>query len=202
MNNEETFETMSYTKLTELISDFDLSTEHTSNPNRPAKVDLIAILNKYKYDQDVLNGNIDPIEEEVTTTKVAGKSKKQLEREKTAIRKKDLMMKMPVYIVDSRMSQTKDKVIMPLWGNDEIGHHRDIIDLTKPGKRKYVRKGALQNLRQVTITESYQDDFSSTVQKRVVPRFAITPAPGITKQELEALAKSQSARDIHTQSPK
>ncbi len=185
-NEQKTFEEMTNDELKTLCADFDL-TVSAKNPAKPNKSELLVALNEFKTKQDIINGNIEaPVEstdinvepvKEVLASKLPRSKRKKLQWA-------DLSRKECVFITDMRQTQTNDHALFVSWGNGLIGHHTDVVNLEGRNKQ-YIRRGALANLRNVTMEELDQEDFGGELISRPVPRFLITPAEGLSYEELK-----------------
>ena len=202
------YEEMTNKDLQILIEDFEL-TVNPKTPGKPTKAELVAVLNAYKTQQDIING-IEPEvaaedeEEELDTNvesesvpkpvepKIAvAKPARELSRnERKALQRADLMRKERVIIHDMQDTQTKVPAMTVTWGNGLIGIHTDVIDLSS-SKPQYVRRGALANLRLSTYTQSIQEEEYGPVEQRTEFRFSIKELDGLSEDEIANLAAQQ-----------
>ncbi len=201
------YEEMTNKDLQTLIEDFEL-TVNPKTPGKPTKAELVAVLNAYKTQQDIING-IEPEvsaedEEELDTNvesesvpkpvepKIAvAKPARELSRnERKALQRADLMRKERVIIHDMQDTQTKVPAMTVTWGNGLIGIHTDVIDLSS-SKPQYVRRGALANLRLSTYTQSIQEEEYGPVEQRTEYRFSIKELDGLSEDEIANLAAQQ-----------
>ena len=202
------YEEMTNKDLQTLIEDFEL-TVNPKTPGKPTKAELVAVLNAYKTQQDIING-IEPEvaaedeEEELDTNvesvsvpkpvepKIAvAKPARELSRnERKALQRADLMRKERVIIHDMQDTQTKVPAMTVTWGNGLVGIHTDVIDLSS-SKPQYVRRGALANLRLSTYTQSIQEEEYSPVEQRTEFRFSIKELDGLSEDEIANLAAQQ-----------
>ena len=201
------YEEMTNKDLQTLIEDFEL-TVNPKTPGKPTKAELVAVLNAYKTQQDIING-IEPevsIEEEAeldtnvesvsvpkpVEPKIAvAKPARELSRnERKALQRADLMRKERVVIHDMQDTQTKVPAMTVTWGNGLIGIHTDVIDLSS-SKPQYVRRGALANLRLSTYTQSIQEEEYGPVEQRTEFRFSIKELDGLSEDEIANLAAQQ-----------
>ena len=201
------YEEMTNKDLQTLIEDFEL-TVNPKTPGKPTKAELVAVLNAYKTQQDIING-IEPEvsaedEEELDTNvesesvpkpvepKIAvAKPARELSRnERKALQRADLMRKERVIIHDMQDTQTKVPAMTVTWGNGLIGIHTDVIDLSS-SKPQYVRRGALANLRLSTYTQSIQEEEYGPVEQRTEFRFSIKELDGLSEDEIANLAAQQ-----------
>lgn len=201
------YEEMTNKDLQTLIEDFEL-TVNPKTPGKPTKAELVAVLNAYKIQQDIING-IEPEvaaedEEELDTNvesesvpkpvepKIAvAKPARELSRnERKALQRADLMRKERVIIHDMQDTQTKVPAMTVTWGNGLVGIHTDVIDLSS-SKPQYVRRGALANLRLSTYTQSIQEEEYGPVEQRTEFRFSIKELDGLNEDEIANLAAQQ-----------
>ena len=200
------YEEMTNKDLQTLIEDFEL-TVNPKTPGKPTKAELVAVLNAYKTQQDIING-IEPevaAEEEELDTNVesvsvpkpvepkiaVAKPARELSRnERKALQRADLMRKERVIIHDMQDTQTKVPAMTVTWGNGLIGIHTDVIDLSS-SKPQYVRRGALANLRLSTYTQSIQEEEYGPVEQRTEFRFSIKELDGLSEDEIANLAAQQ-----------
>ena len=201
------YEEMTNKELQALIEDFEL-TVNPKTPGKPTKAELVAVLNAYKTQQDIING-IEPevaaTEEEELDTNVESESvpkpvepkiavakpARELSRnERKALQRADLMRKERVIIHDMQDTQTKVPAMTVTWGNGLVGIHTDVIDLSS-SKPQYVRRGALANLRLSTYTQSIQEEEYGPVEQRTEFRFSIKELDGLSEDEIANLAAQQ-----------
>ena len=198
------YEEMTNKDLQALIDDFELTVD-SKTPNKPTKAELVATLNAFKVQQDIING-VEPevvedeeeIADEVTSTESAPavktttvKPARELSRnERKALQRADLMRKERVIIHDMNDTQTKVPAQSVTWGNGLIGIHTDVIELAS-GKPQYVRRGALANLRLATYTQSIQEEEYGPVEQRTEYRFSIKELDGLSEDEIANLAAQQ-----------
>ncbi len=184
---QKTFEEMTNEELKTLCADFDL-TVSAKNPAKPNKSELLTALNEFKTQQDIINGNIEAPVEDAPATKEPEKKIVLASKLPRSKRKKlqwaDLARKECVFITDMRQSQTNDHALFVSWGNGLIGHHTDVVNLEGRNKQ-YIRRGALANLRNVTMEGLDQEDFGGELVPKPIPRFLITPAEGLSYEELK-----------------
>ena len=202
------YEEMTNKDLQTLIEDFEL-TVNPKTPGKPTKAELVAVLNAYKTQQDIINGiepevAADEDEEELDTNvesvsvpkpvepKIAvAKPARELSRnERKALQRADLMRKERVIIHDMQDTQTKVPAMTVTWGNGLVGIHTDVIDLSS-SKPQYVRRGALANLRLSTYTQSIQEEEYGPVEQRTEFRFSIKELDGLNEDEIANLAAQQ-----------
>ena len=202
------YEEMTNKDLQILIEDFEL-TVNPKTPGKPTKAELVAVLNAYKTQQDIINGiepeviaaedeeeldtNVEsvsvpkPVEPKISVAKPA----RELSRnERKALQRADLMRKERVVIHDMQDTQTKVPAMTVTWGNGLIGIHTDVVDLAS-SKPQYVRRGALANLRLSTYTQSIQEEEYGPVEQRTEFRFSIKELDGLSEDEIANLAAQQ-----------
>ena len=198
------YEEMTNKDLQALIDDFELTVD-AKTPNKPTKAELVATLNAFKVQQDIING-VEPevvedeeeIADEVTSTESApavkiavAKPARELSRnERKALQRADLMRKERVIIHDMQDTQTKVPAMTITWGNGLIGIHTDVVDLAS-GKPQHVRRGALANMRNATFTRSVQEEEYGPVEQRTEYRFSIKELDGLSEDEIANLAAQQ-----------
>ena len=195
---------MTNKELQALIDDFELTVQ-AKTPNKPTKAELIATLDAFKKEQDVLNGNIDEEENdelvndsgsegENTASKKEVKASKPARELSQAERKRlqmaDLLRKERVLVYDVQDNQTKTPAMSVTWGNSLIGFYTDMVNL-ESGKPQYIRRGALANLRDATFTRSIQEEEFGPVVNQTEFRFNIKELDGLTEEEIETLGAKQ-----------
>jgi len=179
------FEEMTNAELKEACEDFGLDVL-AKNPGKPNKAEYLEVLNTFKAKQDAIHG----VEEGDKVEPVADtKPKKQ---SKSALLKLDLMAKERVIVHDNQEGQTKDEMISVSWGNRLIGRHTDWVRLD--GEPQYVRRGALNNLKDATTVIHVPKPFGGVSMQRK-NRFVVVPVEPLTDKELENLAAQQRARN-------
>lgn len=182
---EKSFQDMTNEELKGLIEDFELNVE-AKNPSKPNKSEYIAALEGFKKQQDVINGNSaegDDESPELSNGEKVIDASKLSTKERKKLQIADLFRKECVLISDNRKSQTPDKAMFVSWGNRLVGHHDDIVNLEGRHKQ-YVRRGALANLKAVTLNEPVQEDLESEMEWNTQERFTIVYAEGLTDEEL------------------
>ena len=185
------FEDMTNEQLKEACKDFDLTVK-AKNPAKPNKTEYLEALNEFKASQDKING-IEDVEDVVKEEPKATKGLKGTPKVQTKAQllKLDLMRKERVIVRDMQESQTKDEMIPVSWGN-RLGRKQEWIDLS--GNPAYVRKGALDNLRDVDMVV-HSTDASGKDQMIKKKRFVITSVEGLSSVEIEQLANQQRMRN-------
>ena len=103
----------------------------------------------------------------------------------------DLFNKVRCVIHDQQDSQTKDEMISVSWGNRTTGGQTDFVDLS--GEPQYVRRGALNNLKEATMT-SHISKANGGVDMQSKKRFIVVETEGLTAEELADLANKQKLR--------
>lgn len=164
------------------------------NPSKPNKTELITAINNYKKflagdDEDELDNELDneglkksseldtPIKKIVKASELPRSQRKKLQIA-------DKFRKECVIITDTNNMQTPDKAMFVSWGNGLIGHQTDVINLE--GRfPQYVRRGALDNLKNVLKRVPYQNDKTDEIKYRYEQRYLITPAAGLSEGELQ-----------------
>ena len=200
------YEELTNKDLQTLIDDFEL-TVNPKTPGKPTKAELVAVLNAYKTQQDIINGVEPEIEDELADeendesvselkedapVKVAkSKSAKEMSiNERRQLQRADLLRKERVIVYDVRDTQTKVPAESFTWGNSLIGIHTDVVELAS-GKPQYIRRGALANMRNATFTRSIQEEEFGPVINKTEYRFNIKELDGLTEDEIDALAAKQ-----------
>jgi len=187
MSNQ--FEELTNAELKEACKDFDIEVI-ANNPAKPNKTEYLEALNKFKESQDKLHG-IDANETE-EAPKPKKKSKVRKEQSHGQLMKLDLMAKQRVIVRDMQESQTKDEMISVSWGNRLIGRQTDFIDLS--GTPQYIRKGALNNLKEASMVTHTPNGNKSPSMKRT-PRFVIVETENLSEKEIAELSAQQKMRN-------
>lgn len=186
------FEDMTNPELKEACEDFGLTVE-AKNPAKPNKTEYLVALNAFKAKQDALHGVDADAEPEKTekVEKVTDGSKRK-PQSKARLMKLDLYKKDRVIIHDNQESQTKDEMISVSWGNRLIGRQTDWVDLS--GEPQYVRRGALNNLKEATMIShvAKPQGGASQVRKK---RFIVVEVEVHTDQEFADLRAQQKMRN-------
>jgi hypothetical protein len=194
------FEDMTNAQLKEACEEFGLEVV-ANNPSKPNKAEYLKAINDFKAEQDLIHGAKEPktstvsIEDEDDAPKPTGKftSPKQKKPQTQAqLVKLDAMKKDRVIVRDMQETQTKDELISVNWGNRLIGRHTDWVDLS--GEPQYVRRGALYNLKDATMSVQ-QPKKGGGVEKVTKKRFVVVDVDPLTPQELSQLASIQSMRN-------
>lgn len=160
------------------------------NPSKPNKTELLTALNKYKKE---LAGDEEDEEDEEdlkksseldTPVKKIVKASELPRSQRKRLQIADKFRKECVLITDTNNMQTPDKAMFVSWGNGLIGHQTDVVNLE--GRfPQYVRRGALDNLKNVMKRVPYQNDKSDEIKYRYEQRYLITPAAGLSAGELQ-----------------
>lgn len=197
---EEMYRSKSNAELKELLEAFELSTPKAKNPFKPNKDEMVQALMQFKRSQDRINGiepeegdefeEEDETEVEASPTKASSKQNKAL---KAALLKADLMRMERVIVHDTQMNQTPMAAITVTWGNRSLGIQNDVVKFGVPW---YIRRGALQNLRDSEITEYTQDrEAGGQMRTETRKRYLITETEGWTDEELQKHAMDQKIRN-------
>ncbi len=185
------FETMTNAELKEACEDFGL-TVSARNPAKPNKTEYLEALNAFKAKQDEIHG-IDPEAPVETVDEVTDGSKRK-PQSKSKLMKLDLLKKDRVIIRDMQESQTKDEMISVSWGNRLIGRQTDWVDLS--GEPQYVRRGALNNLREANMVIHAQKSGggggASQIGKK---RFVVVEVDSLSEAEFAELQAQQKMRN-------
>lgn len=194
MNNP--FENMTNAQLKEACEEFGLEVI-ANNPGKPNKAEYLKALADFKAEQDLIHGK-DPLEdneeedEEPAVAVSKATSPKRKPQSQAQLIKLDAMKKDRVIVRDMQESQTKDELISVNWGNRIIGRHTDWVDLS--GEPQYVRRGALYNLRDATMSVQ-QPKKGGGVEMVTKKRFVVVDVPPMTDEELKQLAAVQAMRN-------
>ena len=187
------FENMTNAELKEACEEFGLEVV-ANNPSKPNKAEYLKTLNDFKAQQDKIHGNEDtekPAKEEEPAP-VKDASSKRKPQTRAQLVKLDAMKKDRVIVRDMQETQTKDELISVNWGNKLIGRHTDWVDLS--GEPQYVRRGALYNLRDATMSVQ-QPKPGGGVEMVTKKRFVVMDVDPMTDEELAQLASVQSMRN-------
>ena len=126
---------MTNAELKAIIDDFEIDVE-AKIPGKPNKAELVAALEKYKAEQDALNGvndsddkndDLSPGSETVVREAVPQRLLPKNERKKLQLA--DKMRKERVIVIDKQHTQTRVPAITVSWGNGLIGIYSDVINL-------------------------------------------------------------------------
>lgn len=202
---EEMYRSKSNAELKELLEAFELGTPKAKNPFKPNKDEMVQALMAFKRSQDRING-IEPEEgdegaydddesENEIAAEVRGPklNSKQAKAAKAALLKADLMRMERVIVHDTQTQQTPLATATVTWGNRALGIHNDVVHFGKPW---YIRRGALQNLRDAEITEYTQDrEAGGQMHTDTRKRYLITETEGWTEEELQKYAMDQKIRN-------
>jgi hypothetical protein len=201
---EELYRSKTNAELKELLEMFELTTPKAKNPFKPNKDEIVQALMTFKRAQDKLN-NIEPEEgdelpedeEEIAPEQapvMTGRTRKPTQAERVALLKADLLRMERVIVHDTQTSQTATAAITVCWGNRVLGIQNDVVKFGTPW---YVRRGALQNLRDAEITEYTQEE-GGPMRTDTRKRFLITDVEGWTEEELKVKAQDQTIRNSRT----
>ena len=186
------FENMTNAELKEACEEFGLEVV-ANNPSKPNKAEYLKTLNDFKDTQDKIHGVKDTDEEPAKTEPVVkDASSKRKPQTRAQLVKLDAMKKDRVIVRDMQETQTKDELISVNWGNKLIGRHTDWVDLS--GEPQYVRRGALYNLRDATMSVQ-QPKPGGGVEMVTKKRFVVMDVDPMTDAELKQLASVQSMRN-------
>ena len=203
---EEMYRSKTNAELKELLEVFELGTPKAKNPFKPNKDEMVQALMQYKRKQDSINGiapeegdeyfdeDESDDEMEVSAEMRAPKmNSKQVKAQKAALLKADLMRMERVIVHDTQTMQTPVPTATITWGNRALGIHNDVVHFGKPW---YLRRGALQNLRDAVITEYTQDrEAGGSMRTETRNRYLITETEGWTDEELQKYAMDQKIRN-------
>ena len=200
---EEMYRSKTNAELKELLEVFELATPKAKNPFKPNKDEMVQALMTFKRAQDVINGiepeeGDEPEDDEVDAdTEVEVESPRMTQKQskalKAALLKADLMRMERVIVHDSQTQQTPVSAATITWGNRALGIQNDVVHFGKPW---YVRRGALQNLRDAEITEYSQDrESGGSMRTETRKRYLITDVDGWTEEELQKYAMDQKIRN-------
>jgi len=186
------FEDMTNAELKEACEDFGLEVK-AKNPAKPNKTEYLEALNSFKEKQDELHSerNAEKAKAAKVVVKTTDGSKRKPQTQ-SQLQKLDLFRKDRVMVRDMQESQTKDEMISVSWGNRLIGRQTDWVDLS--GEPQYVRRGAINNLKEATMVvhEPKKGGGVSMVRKN---RFVVVDVEPLTPKELEELAAQQKMRN-------
>ena len=198
---EEMYRSKTNSELKELLEAFELSTPKAKNPFKPNKDEIVQALMAFKRKQDSINGiepedgDVVPEDEEEIDVEdapvFASKTRKPSKLERIALLKADLMRMERVIVHDTQTSQTSTAAITVSWGNRSLGILNDVVKFGTPW---YVRRGALNNLRDAEITE-YSQEEGGPMRTDTRKRFLITDVEGWTEEELAVKAQDQIIRN-------
>jgi len=181
-----TFEDMTNAELKEACEDFGLEVK-AKNPQKPNKSEYLEALGEFKAAQAELRSD-KPVSKEPAAVTDGSKRKPQSTAQLIRL---DLFNKVRCIVHDQQESQTKDELISVSWGNRTTGGQTDMVDLS--GEPQYVRRGALTNLRDATMTiHSNKNGGGVDINKK--KRFIIVEVDGMTPAELEDLKNKQKLR--------
>jgi len=185
------FEEMTNAQLKEACEDFGLEVI-AKNPAKPNKSEYLTALNEFKAKQDETHAERNEEKAKLEKTEPIKDGSKRKPQSKAQLMKLDLFRKERVIVRDMQESQTKDEMISVSWGNRLIGRQTDWVDLT--GNAQYVRVGAINNLKEATMTVHVKTPSGGDAMERK-NRFVVVPVEGLSEKELEELAAQQKMRN-------
>lgn len=203
---EEMYRSQSNAELKELLEAFELGTPKAKNPFKPNKDEMVQALMTFKRSQDRINGiepeegddyveddSDEPSAEVSTEARGPKMNAQQAKAQKAALLKADLMRMERVIVHDTQTQQTPLQTVTVTWGNRALGIQNDVVHFGKPW---YIRRGALQNLRDAEITEYTQDrEAGGAMRTDTRKRYLITETEGWTEEELTRYAMDQKIRN-------
>jgi hypothetical protein len=197
-----TFDEMTNAELKEACEDFDIEVK-AKNPAKPNKAEYLEALGEFKAKQDATHGVTEEsraeeakAEKESTAAKNKdGKLTKAVPKKKqtpSQLQKLELFRKDRVMIRDMQENQTKDELVSVSWGNRRIGRQTDWVDVS--GNAQYVRKGAINNLKEASMIVHESKPGGGDAMKRK-DRFVIVDVDGMSDKEIAELAAQQKMRN-------
>ena len=185
------FEEMTNAQLKEACADFGLEVK-AKNPAKPNKAEYLTTINEFKDTQDALHTDriADKARAEEAAPVTDGSNRKS--QSKAQLMRLDLFKKDRVMIRDMQESQTRDEMISVSWGNRLINRQTDWVDLS--GEAQYVRRGAINNLKEATMVvhERKPNGGVNMVRKN---RFVVVDVTPLTDDEIAVLASQQKMRN-------
>jgi len=172
------------------VAGITVEAKNSAKPNKTELVDAIEAFNaknnKIKKDSEIkLPDNVGK------GLKEGVKRRPQTYEE---LQRLDLFTKDRVIINDRQENQTKDESVTVSWGNRTLGGQTDIVPLHNDPQ--YVRRGALNNLRDATTRiHDPSKTNSNGAGTTTVPRFIIQNVEGLTQKELDELGNVQRMRN-------
>lgn len=195
---EEMYRSKTNSELKEFLETFELGTPKAKNPFKPNKDEMVQALMEFKRNQDSINGiepedgdEVPEEDEEETADAPVARNRKPSKLQQLALLKADLMRMERVIVHDTQTSQTSTAARTFTWGNKLIGLHDDIVQFGVPW---YVRRGALNNIRDAEITEYTQEE-GGPMRTSTRKRFLVTDVDGWTEDELQKHAMDQTIRN-------
>ncbi len=185
------FEEMTNVQLKEVCEDFGLEVK-AKNPAKPNKAEYLEVLNEFKAQQDMIHGDRNKERASLKVAAPVTDGSKRKPQTPAQLVKLDLMAKERVIVRDMQEAQTKDEMISVSWGNRLIGRQTEWVDLS--GNPQYVRKGAINNLKEATMTVHEQKPGGGVNMVRK-NRFVVVPVDPLTEHELADLAAQQKMRN-------
>ena len=192
MEEQVQFEDMTNAELKQACEDFGLEVK-AKNPAKPNKTEYLETLAVFKDEQDIIHKDRKAEKAAVTKSKPVTDGSKRKPQSKSELMKLDLFRKDRVIVHDQQDVQTKDAMISVSWGNRLIGGQTDWVDLS--GAEQYIRRGALQNLREATMVIQVPKGDAGGVSKTIKKRFIIVEVEPLTTEELADLAAQQKMRN-------
>lgn len=184
------FEEMTNAELKEACKDFGLEVI-AKNPAKPNKTEYLEALNAFKAKQDELHKDRNEEKAKAVKAEPVTDGSKRKPQSTSQLMKLDLFKKDRVIVRDMQESQTKDEMISVSWGNRLIGRQTDWIDLS--GEAQYIRRGAIGNLKEATMTvHTPKPNGGVSMQRK--NRFVVVEVDPLTGEELEELAAQQKMR--------
>ena len=185
------FEEMTNAQLKEACEDFGLEVK-AKNPAKPNKAEYLEALNTFKAKQDAIHAERKAEKDKVNKAEPVTDGSKRKPQTKAQLMKLDLFRKERVIVRDMQESQTKDELISVSWGNRLIGRQTDWVDLS--GEPQYVRRGAINNLKEATMV-AHNRKPNGGVEMVRKNRFVVVDVEPLTQKELEELAAVQKMRN-------
>jgi len=188
---ETPFEDMTNAELKAACEDFGLEVK-AKNPAKPNKTEYLTAINEFKEKQNNTHAEKNAEKAKLAEAAPVTDGSKRKPQSKSQLVKLDLFRKERVIVRDMQESQTKDELISVSWGNRLTGGQTDWVDLG--GEPQYVRRGALNNLREATMmiqTPKAKGGVEMTRKKR----FVIVDVDPMTEEELAALKAVQEVRN-------
>jgi hypothetical protein len=196
---EEAYRLKTNAELKEIMEVFELSTPKAKNQFKPNKDEIVQALMEFKRSQDEINGiepeegDYVPEEEDDVEDDIPAptRSKKPSKLQQLALLKADLMRSERVIVHDTQTSQTSTAARTFTWGNKLVGYNDDVVQFGVPW---YVRRGALNNIRDAEITEYTQEE-GGPMRTDTRKRFLVTELEGWSEEDLQKYAMDQKIRN-------
>jgi len=194
MNSVELEELTNAQLIADYIEPANIEIKNPKVANKPNKSEIIAAILEHRAKSDAIKkermGDTIPVNDATKANLKPGVVLKP--QTKLELMRKELMLKDRVIIHDQQERQTKEETITVSWGNRGIGTFTDLVSLG--GEPQYVRRGALNNLKDAT-TVIQIPKANGGVAKEVRKRFVIQRVEGLTQKELDELAAQQAMRN-------